>query len=93
MKFIITFSWKPDTQKRNEAIARFRGSAGIVPAGVKLLGRWTKADFSGGFVLMESDDAQAITEFALLWSDLMELSVSPVVDDRELAATLQRTAK
>ena len=49
MKFIATFSWKPDAKTRDEGIARFRKTGGQPPAGVKLLGRWTRADFSGGF--------------------------------------------
>ena len=93
MKFILTFSWKPDTQARDEGIDRFRKTGGQPPAGVKLLGRWTRADFSGGFDLLESDDSQALAEFALTWSDLMELAIVPVLEDQELSAVLQRIGK
>lgn len=90
MKFMLTFSWKPDSQTRAEAIARFQKTGGQPPKGAKLLGRWTRADFSGGFDLLESDDPKALTEFALMWSDLMQLSIVPVVDDAELADVLTR---
>lgn len=90
MKFIVTFSWQPDTETRNEGIARFLGAEGKPPAGVKLLGRWTRLDFSGGYVLLESDDPKALTEFALAWSDLMELEITPVAEDEQLAEVLQR---
>jgi hypothetical protein len=93
MKFIVTFSWKPDAKTRDEGIARFRKTGGQPPAGVKLLGRWTRADFSGGFDLLESDDPQALAEFALMWSDLMELTIVPVLEDQELADVLQRMGK
>ena len=93
MKFILTFSWKPDTQTRDEGIARFRKTGGQPPAGAKLLGRWTRADFSGGFDLLESDDPQALAEFALMWSDLMELRIVPVLEDQELSDVLQRIGK
>jgi hypothetical protein len=93
MKFMLTFTLKPETQGRDEALARFQETGGQPPAGVKLLGRWTAADFSGGFDLLESDDAAALTEFALLWSDLMELKLVPVVEDAELSAVLQRTGR
>jgi hypothetical protein len=93
MKFIVTFSWEPDKQVRAEGIARFLETGGQPPAGAKLLGRWTRLDFSGGFVLVESDDPKALTEFALNWSDLMELQVIPVVEDQELAEVLQRVGK
>jgi hypothetical protein len=93
MKFMLTFSWKPDTQTRAEGIERFRKSGGKPPAGAKLLGRWTRADFSGGFDLLESDDPRALAEFALMWSDLMELTIVPVLEDQELSDVLQRIGK
>jgi len=93
MKFMLTFSWKPDTKKRDEGIARFRKTGGLPPKGAKLIGRWTRADFSGGFDLLESDDAQALAEFALMWNDLMELSIVPVLEDDSLATVLQRIGK
>jgi hypothetical protein len=93
MKFMMTFEWKPDTVTRSEAIARFRKTGGLPPKGAKLLGRWTRADFSGGFDLLESDDAQALAEFSLLWSDLMQLTIVPVLEDAALAEVLDRVEK
>jgi hypothetical protein len=90
MKFILTFDWKPDTQTRAEAVARFRKTGGLPPKGAKLLGRWTRADFSGGYDLLESEDAQALAEFALMWSDLMNLTIVPVLEDEALAQVLTR---
>jgi hypothetical protein len=90
MKFIVTFEWKPDAKTRAEGIARFRKTGGVPPKGAKLLGRWTRADFSGGYDLVESDDPQALAEFALMWSDLMQLSVAPVLEDNALSEVLAR---
>jgi Protein of unknown function (DUF3303) len=90
MKFIATFDWSPDTATRAEAIARFQKTGGLPPKGAKLLGRWTRADFSGGYDLVESDDPQAIAEFALMWSDLMQLNVVPVLEDNALSEVLAR---
>ena len=70
-------------------VRRFKETGGATADGVKLLGRWTAADFSGGFDLLESKDAGALTRFALMWSDLMELRIVPVVDDAELVKVLQ----
>src|SRR5262249_59805887 len=69
MKFMLTFSLKPETKARDEAIGRFKATGARSPKGPKLLGRWTAADFSGGFDLLESDDVKAFTEFSLMWSD------------------------
>ena len=91
MKFMLTFAMKPE--KRDAAIARFRKTGGQPPKGARLLGRWTRLDFSGGFDLLESDDPKALTEFALAWSDLMELTIVPVMEDQVLNQVLMRSGK
>ena len=93
MRFMLTFAIKPEARGRDEAIARFKATGGQPPKGAKLLGRWTAADFSGGFDLLETDDPQGLAEFALMWSDLMELSITPVVEDGPLAEVLQKIKK
>ena len=93
MKFMLTFFIRPETKARDEAIARFKATGGQPPKGAKLLGRWTAADFSGGFDLVESDDVKALTEFSLMWSDLMELKIVPVIEDTELGEVLSRRGK
>ena len=65
MKFMLTFTIKPEAGGRDEAIARFKATGGQPPNGARLLGRRTAADFSGGFDLIESDDVKALTEFSL----------------------------
>ena len=90
MKFLMTFSWKPDARTREEGIARFRRTGGQPPKGAELLGRWTRADLSGGVDLLESNDPKALAEFSLMWSDLMELTIVPVLEDRQLGEVLQR---
>ncbi|HEX2827784.1 MAG TPA: DUF3303 family protein [Burkholderiales bacterium] len=93
MKFMMTFEWAPDTRTRGEAIARFRATGGLPPKGAKLLGRWTRADFSGGYGLIDTEDPQALAEFALQWSDLMQLRILPVLEDGALSEVLERTSK
>lgn len=93
MKFILTFTWAPDIHTRDQAVERFRNSGGQPPAGVALLGRWTKADLSGGIVLLEAEDLRNLTEFAFMWSDLMKLEIAPVIDDDDLHSVFERVAK
>jgi len=90
MKFMLTFAIKPEAKGRDEAIARFKKTGGQPPKGAKLLGRWTAADFSGGFDLLESDDVAALTEFSLMWSDIMELRLVPVIEDAQLGEVIAR---
>jgi len=93
MKFMLQFSWKPDTKTQEDGIARFRKTGGLPPKGATLVGRWTRADFSGGFDVIETDDPKALAEFSLMWSDLMHLEISPVLEDAPLAEVLQRVGK
>jgi hypothetical protein len=93
MRFMMTFDWSPDTKTRSEAIARFRATGGLPPKSAKLLGRWTRADFSGGYDLLETEDPQALAEFALLWSDLMQLRIVPVLEDGPLTEVLARAER
>ena len=93
MKFMLTFSIRPEVKGRDEAIARFKRTGGQPPQGAHLLGRWTRTDFGGGFVLLESDDAKALTEFSLMWSDVIQLEIVPVVPDEELTEVLQRVSR
>jgi hypothetical protein len=87
---MLTFDFDAAAKGREVAIARFKKTGGMPPAGAKLLGRWTAADFSGGFVLLESEDAKALTEFSLMWNDMMQLQIVPVLEDEELGEVLQR---
>jgi hypothetical protein len=57
---------------------------------VRLLGRWTQLDLCGGVALLESDDPQALVAFAHGWSDVVELTLAPVLEDQVLAAVLTR---
>ncbi|HLK55616.1 MAG TPA: DUF3303 family protein [Chthonomonadaceae bacterium] len=44
-------------------------------------------------VLWESDDAKALTEFSMMWSDVMTLQIIPVVEDQDLVEVLERTGR
>jgi hypothetical protein len=90
MKFILTFTLPPET--RDEAVARFFDTGGQPPPAVTLLGRWTQLDLCGGFVLLESADPKALTAFAHGWSDVLELTLAPVLEDQDLADVLKRAS-
>jgi hypothetical protein len=86
MKFMTTWSLTPDQQK--EATARFLQTGGGPPAGVTMLGRWHAA--GAGWVLAETDNAKALFEWLAQWSDLLEFSVTPVLEDAEAAEVFQK---
>jgi Protein of unknown function (DUF3303) len=88
MQFIVTWTIPPAT--RAQVIARFLETGGPPPPGVTLLGRWTRLDLGGGFVLLESEDPQALTAFAQEWSDVVALTMAPVLEDQALSVVLKR---
>lgn len=93
MKFMLKFTWGPDAQARAARVERFRNTGGLPPAGVTLLGRWTRADLSGGFILLETDDAKQLTKFAYGWSDLLTVEIIPVIEDHDLSEVFQGAAR
>jgi hypothetical protein len=90
---MLIFSWKPALEARDHGIARFKTTGGQPPQGVTLLGRWTRSDFSGGFALLETEDSTALADFAMMWSDIMDLTIVPVLNDTELAEVFGRAGK
>lgn len=87
MKFMITYEYTPD--RRGVAIERFRQTQGVPPEGVSLLGRWHRVAGNAGFLLVESEEGQAVADLILGWSDILSFDVMPVVDDDELAELLE----
>jgi hypothetical protein len=86
MKFMVTWSLRPDQQK--QATARFLQTGGSPPDGVKMLGRWHGA--GTGFTLAETDDVRGLYEWTARWSDLLQFVVTPVVEDAEAAEIFKK---
>jgi hypothetical protein len=66
------------------------GCEECLPPGIELVGRWTAVDLGGGFALLETDDGQALSESSLLWSDLLALALTPVIEDAEITEVFRR---
>jgi Protein of unknown function (DUF3303) len=88
MKFMVTFTGNPSHFK--EAVSRFLKTGAASPEGVKRLGRW-HGPFQG-WVLAETDDLKKVYEWTTRWSDLLEFTVVPVLEDAELGEVLSKLA-
>jgi hypothetical protein len=86
MKFMVTWSVRPDQQKN--ATARFLENGGLPPSGVKMLGRWHAPGM--GFVLAETDSAKALHEWTAGWLDLLQFVTTPVIEDAEAAEVMRK---
>jgi hypothetical protein len=91
MKFLMTFRTKSASRERDPSIARFQTMGAQVPKGARLIGRWTRADHSGGFDLLETEEPELLQEFARLWSELCDVSIAPIDDERAIAAQFSAT--
>ena len=91
MKFLSTWSIRPGCVQ--EAVDRFLAGQAQPIEGVKLLGRWHKVDGSGGFSLSESDNPKALYEFATMWTDVLEIHSSLVVEDADAGPIMAKVFK
>ncbi|HTJ29292.1 MAG TPA: DUF3303 family protein [Acidobacteriaceae bacterium] len=89
MKFLSTWSIRPGCVET--AVQRFlAGQAGSIP-GLTVLGRWHKADGSGGFTLTETDNPSFVYEYVAKWIDVLEVHSSVVLEDAEAGPILAKT--
>jgi hypothetical protein len=87
MKFMIT--WKVPPASYKDAIGRFLKTGGPAPSGLKTIGRWHAAGSTSGFHLVEGTEV-ALMEHAAEWADLLEIQISPVVEDAEAGAVASK---
>jgi len=92
LKFMMTWSSFPET--RHDV---YKGFAQMSDAddeadhpGVKLIGRWHDLAAGAGVLICESDDISAVQSFTLNWSGVLNIVVTPVVDDNEAKTILKR---
>ena len=89
MKFMV--SWRVHDSKRHEALKYFSQMSGdddLADRGdrIKLIGRWHDMQRFTGVAIIETDDAQAIASWILNWNGILDVEVTPVVDDEEARA-------
>jgi hypothetical protein len=91
MKVMSTYTIRPGCTR--DAVSRFLAGKAQPPAGVKILGRWHKADASGGYTLFETDSPATLYEFAASWSDVLETHSNLVIEDAEAGPILAKVFK
>ncbi len=89
MKFLI--SWQIHEGKIDETLAMFSAMTveqeqSMMGDRLKMLGRWHDLVRGTGVAVVESDDAVAVSAYAMNWSSQMELDIVPVIDDDQARA-------
>lgn len=92
MKLLVT--WSVHEDKWMDVLAQW---SSLTPAdranvgpGVKLVGRWHSLAQKGGAAVFEATDLAAFEVYSGQWSPVMELAVTPVLDDEESAAAAKQ---
>ena len=90
MKYISI--WNLPTGTFNATVARFLETGGAPPKGVQIVGRWH--GMSGqGVMIAETDDPKAMFEFRAQWGDLIDMTITPCLEDADAGAVLAGMAK
>jgi hypothetical protein len=86
MVFVSVYSIPPEN--RNAAQGRFKKTRGEPPKGVKMIGRWHCTGGGRGVTIFETNDPQAIANWAQQWNDLISFDIYPAIDDAGFAKLL-----
>jgi hypothetical protein len=90
MKYIAIGTLHPGTF--NATIQRFMEAGGLPPKGVNILGRWH--GMSGqGVAICEAEDPKAMFEWRVQWGDLLEMTITPCLDDADTGVVLASMAR
>jgi hypothetical protein len=82
--------WSVKDGAIHEAVQKFLETGAQPQPGVTLLGRWHRADLSGGYSLYETDDPAALYMGAAIWAELMDLETTVVVEDAVAGPALKK---
>ena len=88
MKFMITWKIPPGSHK--PAAESFLGGGAPVPEELQTIGRWHVPGSAQGFLLVEGDDEVALAQHAAEWANLLEVQMTPVIEDEAAGAALAK---
>jgi hypothetical protein len=83
-------NWKISPGCYKAASDRFLSSGAPAPQGLKSLARWHAPGSTIGWQVVEGD-ATTLAQFMAEWADLLELEITPVIDDVAAANALTQS--
>ncbi|MCZ6889547.1 MAG: DUF3303 family protein [Gammaproteobacteria bacterium] len=86
MLFHITYEMEPSS--RNDAQGVFSETGGPPPDGVEMIGRWHCAAGLKGYLIADTNDAEAIAKWMQDWTHLIRFDIDPVIGDEEMARVI-----
>jgi len=88
MKYMI--SWKITPGHHKPAGEAFLNAGAPMPKGLSLIGRWHAPGSGYGWAGVEGKDPTALALHAAEWANLLELQITPVIEDADAAKALSR---
>ena len=85
---LFKFAWQHSTSTRDTTIKKFMETGGMPPEGVTMLSRYHNVDGSGGFAIAETDSSAALADWALDWNGLIDVTITPIMDDETISGAL-----
>jgi hypothetical protein len=88
MKYML--SWEIPTNNYNTALDVFLEGGAPMPEGLVSLGRWHAPGSNKGWLLCETDSLVVLSQHVAEWAPLLNIEISPVIDDAEAGEALSR---
>ena len=85
---LFKFAWTHSPEARDNTIKQFMATGGTPPEGATLVSRYHNVDGTGGFAILESSDAGALGDYALDWNGMIEIVITPLMDDETITNVL-----
>ncbi len=90
MKLLCVADWR-DRTTLSEVGGRFLEGGDLQPpAGLTLIGRWHDISAKKSWLVVDVSDGVAFETWMAKWSDHIDISVYPVLDDDECGVVLSR---
>ena len=85
---LFKFAWTHSPQARDNTIKQFMATGGMPPEGATLVSRYNNVDGTGGFAIVESSAPGALADYALDWNGMIEINITPLMDDETIGKVL-----
>ena len=85
---IFKFAWTHSPTARDATIKKFMETGGMPPDGETMLSRYHNVDGTGGFAIVESDSPAALADYALDWNGMIQINITPLMDDETISGVL-----
>lgn len=85
---IFKFSWTHSPTARDATIKKFVETGGMPPEGATMLSRYHNVDGTDGFAIVESDSPAALADYALDWNGMIQINITPLIDDETISGIL-----